>query len=206
MKKESYPVLIYRNEKFEQDTRAGMKVTFDALVKLLAIWDDLDLGPCGDIYRLANNATKVYTDTYNARVEVPETIGKYQISKGAFLNILSIPVPNDLYVAARSVTKTPCYGYQEIWSIKDGKVYQDDARAEEIIHSQNIYAHNPEQEELGRAVIEYIWISNFLDKRFTEIPWPYLPAMPWSLVGKHFANLSMLTLEVEQLLVIMSNL
>jgi len=201
-----YPLLIYRDEVFEDETRAGIKDVYDGYVKLLSIWNDLNVGECSDLFTLAANASKVYSDAFQANVEVPETVGKYQLNKSAFLNIIDVPVPNNLYVQARAITKMPCFGYQNIWSIKDGQVIQDEEQAEAVIHSRNIYANNEEQEELGKACIEYVRLSNFIDRRFTEIPWQYFPAPPWSLVGKHFPNIAMLTLEVEQLRIILEKL
>jgi hypothetical protein len=105
------------------------------------------------------------------------------------------------------VTKSPAFGYQDIWSIVDGEVVQDEAIMEEVIHSRNIYVPNPAQEELGRAVIEYIRLSNYIDGQFKKIPWRLFPAPPWSLVGRSAVpNLAMLSLEVEQLRLILSNI
>lgn len=206
MKNEKFPKLIYKDQKFEDETREGIQLTHEAIQKLLTIWDDLDLGECSDLVDLITNASKVYQTAYEANVEVPAEIGKYQLNRSAFLDIIEIPVPNSLYVAAKAVQKTPGYGYRDIWSLQDGKLVQDQAMAEEIIHSHNIYAANDLQEELGKACIEYVRLSNYIDQKFTEIPWSYIPAPPWSLVGKHFANLAMLTLEVEQLRVIINKL
>jgi hypothetical protein len=205
-KEEKYPVLIYRNETFENETRAGIEKTVEALVKLIDIWDGLDLGPCGDLWALVTNASAYYTKVFQENVEVPAEIGRYQLNKSAFLSVIDIPVPNNLYVQAKAVLKSPAYGYRDIWSLQDGKIIQDESQAEAVIHSQNIYAYNEHQKELGEAAIEYVRLSNYLDKQFTEIPWQYLPALPFSLVGRHFPNLAMLTLEVEQLRLIMSNI
>ena len=197
--------LIYRDEKFEDETRAGIRVTHEATLKLWDIWTALNLGTA-DLWQLINNASKIYSDAFQANVEVPETIGTYKLNKSAFLNIIEVPVPNDLYIAARAVQKTPCYGYQNIWSIKDGKVFQDEEQVEAVVHSRNIYAYNEHQLDLGKSVIEFVRLSNYLDQQFKEIPWNHIPAMPWTNNGRSFPNLHMLTLEVEQLRVIMGNL
>jgi hypothetical protein len=104
------------------------------------------------------------------------------------------------------VTKSPAFGYQDIWSIVDGEVVQDEAIMEEVIHSRNICTHNPAQEELGRAVIEYIRLGQYIDSQFITIPWQFLPAPPWSRYDQHIAHLPLLTLEVEQLRLILSNI
>jgi hypothetical protein len=203
MKKE----LIYRNEKFEQETRAGLKVTFDALTKLLDIWNGLNVGPCSDLFRLASQASAVYTEAFQANIEVPEQIGVYKLNKTAFLNIVETPVPNSLYVQAKAVSKTPCFGYKDIWSITDGKVIQDEEQAEAVIHSQNIYAENEAQMIMGLAVPLFVKLNCFINSYFKVIPWRHLPGMPWKNNGSNFdKSIADLSLEVEQLRVIMSAL
>src|SRR4030042_228225 len=149
MKKEKDPGLIFRDKEFEDQTRQGIKEVFDGLVKLVSIWDECNVGPCSDLWQLVNFASKTYSDAFQANVEVPAELGKYQIRKDVFLNLVSVPTPNNLYVQAKAIQKMPCFGYQNIWNLQDG---------------------------------------------------------PFTLVGKHFPHLSMLTLEVEQLRLIIEKL
>ena len=201
-----FPILIYQDLAFEQETRKGLKQTFEALVKLLDVWNSLEVGQCDNYLSLVNNAASVYTEAFNSTVECPGNIGKYQISREAFLNVVEAPIPNNLYVAAKAVQKTPCFGYPDIWSVVGGKIIEDAEAREAVIHSRNIYANNEHQKELAIGVIEYVRLSNYLDAQFKEIPWQYVPAPPWIMVGRSFPHLSMLTLEIEQLRVILKKL
>jgi hypothetical protein len=62
-----------------------------------------------------------------------------------------------------------------------------------------VIAQNPEQEELARDCIEYVRLSNKIDKKFTEIPWNNTPVEPWRRTDKHFTYIVVLSLELEQL-------
>lgn len=206
MKTEKFPLLIYRDEKFETETRAGIRATFDALVKLIDIWDSLDVGPCSNLWWLCTNAGQFYSDTYQSRVEIPKEIGRYQIKPDVFLSLVSVPTPNSLYLAAKAVVKSPAFGYQQIWSIQDGKIFQDEAETEKIIHSRNIYANNESQKALGLAVIEFVNINCFVNSFFKIIPWTHAPGLPWQLTGRAYPHVADLVLEPEQLRVIISPL
>ena len=201
-----FPMLIYQDLAFEQETRKGLTQTFEALKKLLDVWNGLEVGPCLDFLSLVHNAASVYTEAFNETVECPGNIGKYQISREAFLNVVEAPIPNNLYTAAKAVQKTPCFGYSDIWTIKDSQIIEDAEAREAVIHSRNIYAYNQRQKELAEGVIEYVRLSNYLDAQFKEIPWQYIPAPPWTLVGRSFPHVAMLTLEIEQLRTILEKL
>jgi hypothetical protein len=196
--------LIYRNEAFENETRAGMQVTLEAYKKLLSIWDEQKLGECQDLFNLAAQPKQVFRAAFQNSLKVPAEISGLKINRSAFLNMVEEPEPTELYKQAGITSKSPAFGYRDVFSIKDGSVFMDPERAEEVIMSQNIYALNAEQKELGEAVIEYVRLSNYIDKRFTEIEWQYIPAPPFSMVGRHFPLVSMLNLEVEQLRLILS--
>jgi hypothetical protein len=196
--------LIYRNIEHENLTREGLQETKAAYEKLLSVWNEQKLGPCDDLFLLASQPVKVYEKAYYAAIDVPETVGKIQISRQGFMNLVEVPTPNSLYVAAKAAAKSSGFGYRDAFSIKDGSVYLDPEKVEEIINSQNIYALNPEQKELGEACIEYVRLSNFIDKRFTEIPWQYLPAVPFTLTDRHLPLVASLSLEVEQLRIILA--
>ena len=197
--KEKYPVLIYKDEKFEDEARKGLKQTFDALVNLIEIWNSLEVGPCPDFLYLAQNASQVYTNAFHARVESPDHIGTLQISREAFLNIVEVPIPNNLFVAAREVQKSPFYGYSDVWSLVDGEIIEDEAGREAVIHSRNIYAQDARQAELAKSIVEYVRLSNFIIQEFKELQWRGIPVPPFTLTGVYLRTINELKLEVEQL-------
>lgn len=209
MTKTSYfPKLIFQDLKYETECRAGLKASLDAAQKLLDIWNGLDVGPCTDIWTLVTQTSKTYKDAFNANIAVPQDLGKYKLDRDKYLSVISVPIPNDLFVAGRDVTKNPFYGYgRDLWSIQDGKVIQDEAGADLIIHSRNIYAHNERAEVLGNKIIRWINDGNDIDADFKIISWQRgFPVMPWSQIGKSFPQLSQLSLEHEMLRIILENL
>lgn len=197
--------LIYSDKVYETEFKSGLKTAYDAIVKLYNVWKTLDVGECNDIWALITNTSKVYSDAFNANVEVPKEIGRYQLNKSAFMNIIEVPVPNLLYLAGKQVQKIKHYGYN-IWSIQDGEVVQDEVQAEKLILAKNVYAENESQKELGAAIVKYVEVSNFLDQKFKEIPWQHLGSVPWTNQGTVFPHLHQLTLEVELLRTMLSNI
>ncbi|MDZ7739935.1 MAG: hypothetical protein U5K32_12900 [Bacteroidales bacterium] len=198
--------MIYQDLEHEKEMREGLEQTFEAIKSLVSAWNSLDVGPCRDIMELANDARGVYAKAYKSLIKVPEQIDGHTLRREEFLKIIEIPEPQNLYDAAKAVLGAPCFGYQGIWSIKDGEVIQNQDQIANVIHARNIYANNQHQKELAEAIVEYVRLSNYIDGQFKTIPWQYFPAPPWTLVGRSFPNVAMLTLEVEQLRTIISKL
>ena len=159
-------VIIYRDENFESETRKGMKITYDAFKELLSTWDKLNIGPCDSLHRLATEPASVYKQHFEASLEVPEKVGNLMVNKTAYINLIEIPIPNSLYLAAKKVTKSPCFGYVDVWSLQDGAVIMNEEIAESVINSHNIVATNEAQLALGLAVPMYVKLSCFINSYF----------------------------------------
>jgi hypothetical protein len=198
--------LIYRNEAFEAETRAGMQVTLTLYNELLSCWNGLDVGECQDIFRLATNASQIYKDHFETSLEVPLQVGRLMVNKQAYINLVEMPVPNSLYISAKKVTKSPGFGYVDCFVLQDNRVVLDEERAEAVILSQNVYAESEAALIMGLAVPLYVKLSCFLNSYFKVIEWRMLPALPFTLTGRSYPNIADLTLEVEQMRLIMSNL
>ena len=194
-----YPLLIYKDEKFEDETRNGIEQTYSALKKLWDIWLGLDVGEIDNIFLLVVSADQIYKDSFQSTIKVPAKVGGYDITREQFLDVVEMPEPVGLLAAAVAVQQSPCYGYQHLWSIVDGKVIQDNEGAEIVIHSQNIYAADERQAELAKSIVEYVRLSNFIIQEFKALQWRGIPIPPFTLTGVYLRTINELKLEVEQL-------
>lgn len=179
--------LIHQDKDFEDQTRAGLKKALAAAQELYDQWNTLNLSPCRDIWLLITQTGRVYNESCSDSVKT---------------------VPNSLLIAVQAVKRIPQYGYlKNTTSIEGNTVVMDQAAADSIIYSKNVYATKELAIQIGDACREYVKLSNYLDEQFKVVPWPRgWPVMPWEMTGKSFAQLCSLRLEPELLRQIINNI
>lgn len=179
--------LIFRNLEFEEKTRRELQEAQEAQQKLLDSWNETDIGiPCPNLFRLIHDPRGVYNEAVKSVAEIPIAHGKFQISKDAFLNVLEIPTPNDLYIAAREARRHIQCGRPELWSIENGKtVVLNKEKAEELIHSCDVWVENEKQKEFAEAALRYAEDGNYLVNTLRSMPGlNNVFSIPFTLVGK----------------------
>ena len=183
--------LVYTDQKFIDRTRIELKKAQEAQQKLLDQWNATGIGiPCDNLFKLMHTPQKVYGDAVKSQAEIPIAQGKFQISKEVFLNMLDVPVPNELYTAAREARNCIQSGRPELWSIKDNKtVVLNETLAEQLIHSFDVYAENEAQKEVAEACLKYMESSNFLNDKLKNMAGlRTMFGLPFTVVDR-FANI-----------------
>ena len=193
--------LIYRNEKYEADTRRDIELSRNNLQALVDTWNALDLVPLTDWFQLMHAPQKVHEAAVVQVAEVPIAGGKFQISKDAFLKILDVPVPDPLYRAARTARNSPLTAMRELWIIEDGKTVKvNQEEADALVYCQNVYADNENQKQFAQDVIKYVELGHKINEVLTHMPGTSaIFGVPWRLVGKSFVGLHLLEIEPQQL-------
>lgn len=200
--KNTFPECIYRDEGFEQKTKSELQKAEEALQKLLDVWNSLDLAPLHTtLFELAYNPQKVHGASVSEVAEMPIVLGKFQLKKDVFLNILDIPVPDQLYRAARECRSHSWTGVPELWSVMDGKtVIMDLDLADSYIYANSVFIENEAQKEIADHVIKYVEISNYLHSKYQELQGMGSQfGIPYTLVERGFPFTARLQLEPIQL-------
>jgi len=191
--------LIYRDEAWEVKIRKDIEDSRQALQALLDTWNNLDLTPCTDIFSLMVQPQQTHDAAVREVTTIPIAAGRFQISKDAFLKILDVPCPNDLYISARQAKRAPFSGARDLWTIKEDKtIVLDKTLADTYIFAKNIYAANERQKEVALLFINYIESSVTINALLTELPLQHM-LLPWAITGRSFPTLYTLELEPEQL-------
>jgi hypothetical protein len=161
------PVRVYRDELNEASVKIQIEKSRIALQKVLDTWSEADLGICKDITALVLNPEKAYSEAINENVEVPVQPGaKYQIAKDVYIQSLSIPVPNQLYVACRDARKLQFSVMMEIWSIENEKtIVLNQDEAEKLIDAMSIYCNDPDKKEMIDKLQAWVKITNYLNQK-----------------------------------------
>jgi len=175
MKKNEEITCIYRNEDFENQTRADIQKAKEAIENMINIWMDLDVGGIVDVIELINDPEKAYSEAVHRTVEVPQLPGKFQIAKDVYIQTLSIPIPDQLYRACRDCRKHPYCFDTSLWGIKEGNFILNEEIANELIDSQSIYCDDPEKQEI---ITDYINLCELLNKFNTHLLGDFLRATP----------------------------
>ncbi len=120
------------------------------------------------------------------------------------MDLIDPALPNNLYVTAKACQKSPVFG-QDIYSITGGEVVLDEAKAENIINGNNVYAENEFQQKLGESIISWVETGNYLIQQFGTLDFKHAMAFPWSLEAKMFPSLDKLKIEPSQIRYILQN-
>ena len=191
--------LIYRDEAWEVKIRKDIEDSRQALQALLDCWNNLDLTKCEDIFSLMVQPQQTHDAAVREVTTIPIAAGRFQINKDAFLSILDVPCPNDLYISARQAKRAPFSGARDLWTIKEGKtVILNKKLADTHIYAKNIYAENERQKEVANLFINYIQSSVKINALLAELPLQHM-LLPWQIVARSFPSLYVLELEPEQL-------
>jgi hypothetical protein len=165
MKNETYPILVYQDEKFKETTKAEIASAKTALQNLLNEWNFLKLPRITDylqLFRVVHTPQRVYSETYHALNPEPGAYGSVAIHPGVNLNLTDVPVPNQLYVRAREARQQIQNGRIELWSIENDTVILNETAAEALINSMNVYAQNEAQKKFIEAAVSYKEAGNYL--------------------------------------------
>ena len=187
MKKEieATPVCVYRNPEHEATTEAELKTAQKALQTVLDVWNSLKLVPCTDIYGLIMNPQKVYGDSVNKLAEPPVQAGRFQVSKSAYIQTLDIPLPEELYRAAKSARQQPfCAGNPELWNVSGDQVVLNDLEAEYLIDSQSIYLSDPAKIQLAEYLKTLVELMNKINLAMSGELLPPDPHVSQFCMGK----------------------
>lgn len=193
--------LYFTDPAYEAKTKTDLEASREALQKLVDVWNSLDLKPCDDLFQLVTQPEKYYSKIVHETTEVPESFGRYALKKDVFVSLLDIPVPDQLYRAAREARKQPFIGLPSLWSISDGKtVVMDANEAETIVKAHCIYVENDEQKKFVEAVKAYQEASNYLHEVITGSTGKRVEFMvPFSITGRALPIISQVKVETDVL-------
>jgi len=201
---------IYRDSVHEAQTRTELQNAQTALQHLLDVWNALDLKPCDDLFMLTQQPQAYHSKVVGDITEVPvSSHGRYQLRKDVYLQLLDIPVPNQLYVAARDARKQSFTGVKQLWSISpDGKsVEMNQEAASTFVDARSIYTNNEVQAEFVKYVEQYVSASNWLHDRIINLPGlNTLYSLPWQIEARSFPTLCKLSMSPPQLNEILKSL
>jgi hypothetical protein len=160
MKKEN--VKVYSDPIHEETIKKELAAAQDALKSVLDVWNGLDLVPCKEIHALIMNPQKVYATAVEELAVVPVSVGRFQISKQAYINTLDIPIPDSLYRVCKQARTHPFAGLKELWQVVDDKVQLVESEAGNLIDSQSIYASSEAQAAFCQKVNNFVEAVNEL--------------------------------------------
>ena len=158
------PVRVWRNEQNETTIKSDLQTAQTALQSCLDVWNSLELIQCTDIFALILNPETAYKKAVNELAVVPVTVGRFQISKEAYINTLEIPIPDSLYRVCRDARKVQFTNLPELWSIESDKVVMNETEANQLINSQSIYASG-DKIQLAKDLQTFVDLFNSLNSR-----------------------------------------
>jgi hypothetical protein len=169
MEKQNFkPMKVYSDPVHEQQTRTDIENAQAALTKVVEIWNDLNIGPVTDLVKLINDPEAAYSEAVNRNIEVPVQPGKFQLSRELYIKSLSIPVPNQLYIACRDCKKIPLTRRPGLWEVSEGKVVPVEFEAEMLIDAKSVFARTEEHQKLVEDVIRFVDSLNAIGEK-TEL-------------------------------------
>ncbi len=169
-------VIVYSDTEYEQTTRADMEHSRMLLQELLDMWNKYDLEECADINSLLMQPEKVYQRAINNLVQVPETPGRFAVSKESFIKNLVLPDPAPLYALAKKIKQQRFTAASQLWTIKDNKVILVESEAEIYVDARSIYAESPEAVRFARDMTKLCELMNSVNQR---VKGEILRASPW---------------------------
>jgi hypothetical protein len=165
--------LAYRNENYEKQIEQELASALDASNRLLHCWLSLDLGALNTtLFELAYRTPAVYKEAVQRVSGDVVSLGRYAIRPGVLLDLLEIPIPNELYLAAKQVKLQTQCGHPELWSISpDGKtVILNQELADQLIHANDIWITSKRQREFLDHCIAFQESSNWLYDNLLPLP------------------------------------
>lgn len=188
--------LIYTDEKYISETKTEIQKAHKTQQKLLDTWNSLNIGECPDLFQLAHDPY----NTYRKAAKIPAVNGSYKIGEH-FLEITDIPLPNQIYIAARDSKKCIMTGHRDLWSIENGEtVVLNQDLADIMIHSRDVWIENEKQKEFVTHCINYVTGGEYLFQKLqTMISMKGPFNIPFTMKAKGFSFINSLELEPEAL-------
>lgn len=157
--------LIYQDEQHQSKIKQELESSKRALQTLLNIWDGLQLTPCTDIHSLIMNSEKIYSEAIEKLAVVPVQSGRFQVSKQAFIQSLDVPVPQELYKAAKLAQQQPFAAVPELWLVEGNNVKLNESEAETYVNALNVYATDLDKIKLAQDLSHFCDLANSLNER-----------------------------------------
>jgi hypothetical protein len=200
--KNTFPVLVYEDIKFKETTKSEIEGAKIALQNLLNEWNGLKLPAITDykqLFRVIHTPQRVYSETYHALNPEP-VYGALTIRPGVSINLTDVPLPNELYIKARSAQREIQTGRLELWTIEDEKIVLNEIAAKTHLNSADIYAENEAQKMFVEACLMFVESSDTLITSLTNMPSTRLPMTPFSIIERTgFLFLSRVKLDPDQM-------
>jgi hypothetical protein len=171
MKKENLtPVKVYSDPVHEAKTRIELEKARVSLQACLDIWNGLKLVPCNDIFALIMNPQTVYGNAVNQLAEPPVQPGRFQIAKSVYISTLDVPIPDNLYRAAKSARQLTYSAMPELWTVSESglNVVLDEAESGALIDSQSVYVSDPLKIELIADLTTLCELMNKVNLKLPE--------------------------------------
>ncbi|HAX61155.1 MAG TPA: hypothetical protein DCX95_01145 [Elusimicrobia bacterium] len=176
--------LVFTDEKFVEQTKAELQKALAAQQHLLNVWNGLKIGACPDLFRLIHTVTTVYSEVVAPGSKQPQLM------------------PDELYRAAYNARKCLQAGRKELWSIsEDGTtVLLNQANADALLRSRDVWIETEEQREFVRHVVAYQESGSYLYKKLQGMLNMKVPfIVPYSMTGRAMGMINDLVIEMEAL-------
>lgn len=168
MKTQTFPVPVFRDLQNEQQMTAEIETARQALQQLADVWHGMDIAPLTDLPALLQDPRAYYDRTLAATIELPQTSGKYKLSKQQFIRTLEVPDPAPLVKLAAEVRKVPHALNPLLWTLAGDQVQTNPDAAQQLINAATVYARTPEQLQLITDLQTTAELLNSLDDRMNN--------------------------------------
>lgn len=157
--------VIYRDEMHESKIKADLETAKPLVQAVLDEWNQLDIGQCPDVFQLLTQPEKSYKDAITSLIEVPETTGRFQISKQAYAETLETPDPTTLYSIIRTARKNQLTVYPDLWQIQEGEIIINETEGEKLINGRTIYSDDAAKIQLIEDLQKFTDLMNSINER-----------------------------------------
>ena len=122
-------------------------------------------------FSLILNPQKVYADAISTLAEPPQSGGRFQISKEAYIQTLDVPIPDNLHRIRRECKKVIYTNIPELWSVENDKIKlaKDIQTFVELFNSINTRVNN-ELLRGGPIMGQYFLNKFILTEKFYKGP------------------------------------
>lgn len=164
----NFPVPVYRDYQHEQQATADIERTREALQELADTWHSLDIARLTDLPALLQDPKGYYDMQLAATIELPDTGGKYQVSKREYIRSLDTPDPAPLVKLAAEVRRMNHAINPQLWSLAGDQVTVNPDAAQLLVNARTVYARTPEQLQLITDLQTTAELLNSLDDRMNN--------------------------------------
>lgn len=168
MKTQTFPVPVFRDLQNEQQMTAEIETARQALQQLADVWHGMDIAPLTDLPALLQDPRAYYDRTLAATIELPQTSGKYKLSKQQYIRSLDTPDPAPLVKLAAEVRRMNHAINPQLWSLAGDQVTVNPDAAQLLVNARTVYARTPEQLQLITDLQTTAELLNSLDDRMNN--------------------------------------